>query len=321
MSAGRRYFILGDPLPGSQVPHMLGRVVEDKLLPLRSFVPFGFNDSNAKPDHNPENIIPGILPEPVVWSTRKDFFSNISEWSLGTGLADLIGIEQSFGTERGVTFEGDDVKSYSLPNTLQHFQRLMGNDAYARDVRDLLRRSKAGQAYFVTGFLTARQGTLSEFKLKSRKLGMEVTVPALEAAGVPTTILGGVGNPQIAPSASQTQRRGRTVEMVQEAIIAVSYDVIKSSRSFHLDSKKFLQTSIVNAGPKRAGSKHLAYSGTEDSDDSDEADNSGSETEDTADRYAEEEADEVTFVNTEIFANALYNEDLAVNAASASFRL
>lgn len=300
---------------------MLGRVVEDKLLPLRSFVPFDFGDSDDKARHNPEDIIPGILPEPIVFSTRKDFFSRASEWTLGTGLADLISLEQSHGIEKGVVIEGGEVKSYTLPNTLQYFQRLMSNESYARDVHGLLKRSKAGHAYFVTGFLTAKQGTFSEFQLKSRKTGIEVTVPLLEAAGIPTMVVGGVGNPQITPAKSQAQRLERSMTILDEVIVAVSYDVIRSSRSLDFGSRSLLKKSVLNVGPKRAKANHLAFAGRfgEDFDDSDDSDASDAENPAATARLEKPEDDEITFVHTDIFGDTRF--DQGSDMSSASFRL
>lgn len=282
MPRGRRYFILSDPLPKSEIPHLLGRVVEDKTHPNRSFAPV---------DTNPDDFIPGILPKPVTWESRREFYSDTSEWSLAGGLADLVSLEQGFGTEVGASLESDEVKSYMLSNTLLCFQKLMSYSPYSNDVRDLLKRSKSSHAYFVTGFLTAKDGVLSHFKANSRTSTVELTAPVLQAAGVPIP----VGNPQVAPSTSTERRQERSMTIVEEVVFAVAYDVIRTSRSLDFDARGFLKTSIINSGPKRAKPKHMAFGAPEY--DVDEWDSDDDESGYYASTVEEEE--EISFVNTE----------------------
>jgi hypothetical protein len=272
----RRYFILADAVPKSEIPHMLGRVVEDKTLPMRSFAPVDPGAGSSELLHNPEDIIADMLPAPVEWRARKDFFSRTSEWRVEGGLADLVSIAQGHGTQRGVALESEEIRCYSMANTFHCFETLMANDSYARDVGALLERSKSGHAYFVTGFLTAKGGLFTEFQRQSRKSELEVTAPVLTAIapGI-DTIIGGAGNPYLGPGFERSQQHGRSMEIVDEVIFAVAYDVIRGKRSLALDSRSFLKRTIQNAGPKRAKARHLAFA--PDEDDSDEDDQDGEE--------------------------------------------
>ncbi len=259
---------------------MLGRVVEDKTLPMRSFAPVDSGNSSAESGlrHNPEDIIPDLLPTPVEWRARKDFFSRTSEWRIEGGLADLVSIAQGHGTQRGVAVESDEIRCYSMTNTLHRFETLMANEPYARDVGALLNRSKSGHAYFVTGFLTAKGGLFTEFQGHSRKSEVEVTAPVLAAVAPGLeTVLGGAGNPYLGPGFEQSQELSRSMEIVDEVIFAVAYDVIRGKRSLALDSRSFLKRTIQNAGPKRAKARRLAFSPDDDDDDSEEDEQDGEE--------------------------------------------
>jgi hypothetical protein len=117
--------------------------------------------------------------------------------------------------------------------------------------------------------VSTSQSGRSEFK---------VTVPVLEAVGSP---LVGIGDPQIKPGFGTSERRERKMEMEEEVIFALAYDVIKDSRKLDLEAKSFIKRSLVNAGTKRAKARHLAFSPVGDSDDEDEIVDSEEEEEET----------------------------------------
>jgi hypothetical protein len=267
MASGRRHFILAEPAPVSELNTILGRVVEDKLLPMRSYAPVSPSSGGHSPPHNPSDIIPDILPKPTLWTNRSDFFSHTSDWSIAGGLSGLLGIEKSNEVERGISLESSELKSYSLTNAMNTFEKLMSNEHYALDVNELLKRSRRGHAYFVVGFLTTKGAMWKEFTSQSRRSGLEVTVPVLEAVGSP---LGGIGDPHITPGFGTSERIERSMKIDDEVIFALAYDVIKGSRRLDLDAKAFLKRYVVNTGPKRAKARHLAFSPDEDSDDDDE---------------------------------------------------
>jgi hypothetical protein len=260
MSSGRRHFILAEPLPVSELNTIIGRVVEDKLLPMRSYAPVS---DELSPPHNSSDIIRDILPKPTVWTNRSDFFSSTSDWKIAGGLSDLLNIEKSNKIERGISLKSTEIKSYSIPNTVNTFRTLMANEHYALDVNELLKQSRHGHAYFVVGCMTAKGAMWKESNSHSCRSGLEVTIPVLEAVGSP---LVGIGDPQIAPSLGTSERLNRSMKMDEEVIFALAYDVIKESRRLNIDAKDFLKKTIVNIGPKRAKARHLAFSPNDDSD-------------------------------------------------------
>jgi hypothetical protein len=274
MATGRRYFILEEPLPASEIPKLLGRIVVDKLLPMHSYAPVS-SPENEEPLHNPADIIPDLLPAPIIWTNRKDFFTRTSDWKIRVGLADFLGLENSHENKKGISLESGELKCYSLSNTTRQFNRLMKNEQFAQDVRDLFKDSDRSHAYFVVGFLTTKEAMWTEFATKSHRSEFHVTVPVLEVFGSP---LSGIGDPQIAPDFRTLQTNGRTMKIEEERIFAVAYDIVKTSYKFGMSTKKFVETMIINAGRARPNDGHLAFSN--DSDEEEEEDFVGSEGED-----------------------------------------
>ncbi|KAF2099232.1 hypothetical protein NA57DRAFT_76462 [Rhizodiscina lignyota] len=272
MPSERRYFIPEEPLPASEISKLLGAVVANKLLPLKSSAPNTASGSD-EPLHNAVDIIPDLLPDPVVWLDRKDFLSRTSGWTVRGGLSSLIGIGYSHTTENGIIIESEELKCYSLANSAEHFETLMKNELFARDVRNFLQRTRRTRAYFVAGFLTTKGTQWKEFNVYSRKSGVNVTVPVLEAVGSP---LPGLADPQFAPSIKKSVRSEQSKRTEDELVFAVAYNVIKISRAFKVvrDNSIYLKRALINVGPKRATAKHLAFSGddseNEDIIDSDE---------------------------------------------------
>lgn len=259
MVSGRRYFILPEPLPASEAPKILGRVVVDKKLPMHNYAPFP-PAGNDEPRHDPADIIPDILPTPVIWPNRKDFFSQTSDWSIKAGLANVFGIDTSHDNKSGIYLESQELKCYALSSTSRSFKTLMQNEFYDRDVRQLLKDSRHRHAYFVVGFLTTKGALWTEFSSTSRQSGFNATVPVLEVVGSP---LVGLGDPQISPSVGKSQTYARTMEIQDERIFAVAYDIVKTTYKL-TNAKKFVMSNIVNVGPVRNNAGHLVFSGESD---------------------------------------------------------
>lgn len=259
MARPRKYFVLSEPLPASQISRLLARVVEDKSHPSYAYAPTATN---------PADLVPDLLPTPVQWSTCREFYSHTNQWSLAGGLSELLSLEQSRSVEKGVELESDRVKSYSLSNTLQHFQKLMAMDEYAKDVQALLQRAKSGHAYFVTGFLTTASGTLKSFESRGTGSSVGFTAPLGATGGLPLPF----GNPEIQPGHSRESRRERSMTITEEVIFAVSYDVIRTSKSLDWDRKGWMKRTVFNAGPKRVKDKHMAFGEDSDSEEDEDSD-------------------------------------------------
>jgi hypothetical protein len=274
MAPGRRYFILEESLPASEIPTVIGRVVVNKLLPLHSYAPFP--PENDEPRHNAEDIIPNILPKPSIWPNRKDFLTHTSDWKIRGGLANIIDSENSHENKKGISLKSEELKCYSLSNTARYFKTLMGNELFARDVCELLKDSRRSHAYFVVGFLTTKGAHWTEFATKSRRAKFDVTVPVLETVGWPFQ---GIGDPQIAPGFGTSETYRRTLKIEEERIFAVAYDIVKTSYRLDLSARKFVQTSFINAGPMRASANHLAFSNNSDEEQDDDDDENDSDNE------------------------------------------
>jgi hypothetical protein len=268
MALGRRYFILEESLPASDIPKILGRVVVNKLLPMHhSYAPFP--PEKDEPRHNAEDIIPNILPDPSIWPNRKDFLTHTSDWKIRGGLANVLGIENSHENKKGVSLKSEELKCYALSNTARHFKILMGNELFARDVCELLKDSRRSHAYFVVGFLTTKGAHWTEFATRSRRAEFDVTAPVLEAIGSP---LQGIGDPQIAPGFGTSETYRRTMKIEDERIFAMAYDIVKTSYKFEMSPRKFVQSNFIDAGPIRASAKYLAFSNDSDEEEEDDDD-------------------------------------------------
>lgn len=296
MSRERRYFVLAEVLPKSYIADFLGKVVMDKTSPTRHYAPFA---------GSPRDIAPQLAADIVVWSSRNDLYTHAKAWKIGGGLANLL-LQRSFLEEKGANLESDVVECHSMANTPVVFQSLMSNEAYASDVRALLKEAKSSRAYFVTGFLTTQNASFTEFSVKSQRTGLEVTALTLPG-GIPKPPSGDdpFGRPNIKPEVEGSHRIKRSMKTADQVIFAVSYDVIKSSRSFDKDAKAFLSRSIVNAGPRRSKPKELAFNGEDSS--------SECSDEDTGDESTvaipPPAADEVIFVRSEILEAELFATD------------
>jgi hypothetical protein len=248
MAAHRRYFILDDAVSASEIPKMMGRVVADKVVPMRCFAPFS---------QTPADMVTDIMSAPVEWSGRRDFYSQTTNWSVRAGLAELLSIDTGRSQTRSVDVKADTIKCYTLKNSMMAFERLMRVPTYAEDVRTLLKQSRRGHAYLVVGMLTAEGGLWKEFTTRSAKVGLEVKAPVLEATtGI--TLPGGIGNPEIKPEVEISQKIGREMKIGDEVIFALAYDVIRDSRSLDFEAKTFVKKTL-NVGPKIAKANHLAF--------------------------------------------------------------
>jgi hypothetical protein len=249
-SSHRRYFLLDEPCPASEVPRMMCRVVTDKYLPLFEFAPLDpltLADKSLKPEppHNASDIIPGIFPKPSKTMNRKDFTSAIRDRSLQAAISTVFGLDVGLEKEQA-KLEAKEVRRYVISNPGQVFKILMTNALYARDVRNLLKETSFGKAYLVVGFLTTSGALWSRTGSHRRKVGGTLTVPPTAVAGALPRIM---GLEQVSPD---------------EEIFAVAYAEVKLK--FSLDGAKIKRKTVL--GPaKRAKAGHLAFS-RDDSDDS-----------------------------------------------------
>lgn len=113
---------------------MMGRLVLDYRMPLKHYAPVEPPDG-SETRHNPQDIIPSILEGTVLTLSRKELLGKIQSLALKTSLAQYFGINLARSTEEQIEFESQLVRKYSLRQVEHHFNRLMQNPLYARDVK------------------------------------------------------------------------------------------------------------------------------------------------------------------------------------------
>jgi hypothetical protein len=249
---------------------MMCRVVVNKLLPLNEYAPAD-PLSPGEPSHNVQAILPNILPEPFVYENHRQFLETVNEGSIRTGISSLFNVDLSSSAKDGLSMQSGTVKRYTLNNPKKIFEKLMENEDYARDVRDLLKDTSFGRAYLVVGFLTTTGTIWTQTESRSVSAGLKLMLPA-QVVGSP---LPGVANPELHPSVSTTQRRGRHMHVVEEEIFAIAYDEVKTSYSIDLPAGKLKKTLVLGSSVRSQG-KSFAFTPESDSDDSSDEDDDSS---------------------------------------------
>lgn len=265
--SGRRFFILDEPCPSSEIQSMMCRVVADKLLPLQKYAPVEQSitpSSSTIPAHSPQHIIPEILPAPSLSTNRKIFLNTIKDNQIRASLTSVFGLNLGLSNEQRLALESDEVKRYSLNNPSTYFDALMENEHYARDIVDLLKTTKRGRGYLVTGFLTTRGTTWAQSKAQSQTTGFFASVPVSAIAGVP--LPSGILDPSIEPSTTVSHQQKQSQHIADEVIFAVAYSLVTMSGMFSGRDKK----KVVVGPPKRAKPKHMALGVNDDSESEEE---------------------------------------------------
>ncbi|MCJ1399148.1 hypothetical protein MMC11_002350 [Xylographa trunciseda] len=265
----RRYFLLDETCPASEVQSMMGRVVKDIRLPLNRFAPVEPLDS-ATTRHNTQDILPSILPEPSCSSTRKDVLEAVTERGVNFALTSFFGIDLASSATQKAELESMEVKQYSLKQPFQIFQHLMKDPNYGRDVLALLNESWRGKAFMVVGFLTTSGSVWKLDNRRSLTTALTANVPVSMFAGTPSAL-----DPAVSPRQSATNSQSRTMSVAQEEIFAVAYNVVKLRRQFDGKAPRYVKKSAVFGGSRRAKSSEQALG--EDSDDEVEGDESSSD--------------------------------------------
>jgi hypothetical protein len=273
--AGRRFFILDETIPASEIESFMCRVVTLKNLPLTKFAPF-HPISPGEPSHNTHDIIPSILPNPSLSTSRKEFLKVVHEREINIGLTALFGLDFARNKEESRSLESQLVKRYTLSNPEHHFQTLMQNEYYARDIRTLLDSNKLHHAYLVTGFLTTT-GAVWKIEASCKETnGFNVVIPVSTLASIPVPdLLDFSANPKI----TTTIHQKREMCVAEEEIFAVSYSIVKQSYGFNRSAFSITKTLAIGR-PKRAKAHHLALSHNGDSDEEIDASSSDDEYDD-----------------------------------------
>ncbi len=202
---------------------MMCRVVVNKLLPLEKYAPE--DPLPGEPSHTVGDILPNILPEPFVYENHREFLEKVNEGKIRAKISSLFQVDLSSSAKDGLSMQSGTVKRYTLNNPHQKFKRLMENEDYARDVRELLKDTSFGRAYLVVGFLTTTKTIWTQTESRSLSIGIKLSLPA-QVIGSP---LPKSASPELHPLVSTTKRRDQCMHVVEEQIFAVAYDVVKTS--------------------------------------------------------------------------------------------
>jgi hypothetical protein len=253
----RRFFVLAEPCPAKEVESMMGRVVLDHRQPLKNYAPVEPFDASEE-RHNPQDIVPTILEDPVVTLSRRELLGKIQSHAIRTKLTQYFGIDLARSKEDQVEFESRLVRKYSLRQVQHHFNKLMQYQLYARDVAELMK--ERGKAYMVTGFMTTEGASWTKASKIEQSVGFDITLPISQIAGVPGIDVG------VAPSSSRGGFRQQSYTTDATEIFAIAYDVIKNHRRLDRAAPNFMSVQPALGGAKRVQAHHLAL-GPEDEND------------------------------------------------------
>ena len=241
-----RYFVLDEPAPEGTAAQLLGRVVLDITCPLRAFAP-------REATCSPLDIIPNLLPTPLISSNQKDFLQTQISHSARSELADFFGFNIARSTEEKLTLESQVVKRYSLRQVRDVFRRLMSDDGYSEGVREFLREHGRKKGYLVTGFVTTEGSVWTRGRKRGREAGLKGELPLSAAVAVP---IPGV-DLGVKVSTSDNNVRGQKFESKEPLVFAVAYDVVILKRSFDKAVPGYFKDEVVQGPAKHANPKYL----------------------------------------------------------------
>lgn len=228
----RRYFFLDEPLPSSEIPHMLLRIVKSRTSPLTS--PY------APPSALEPTLPPIPLPAPLDQSDATLDLRTTRSASAGARLASLLHLHGGSSTGETARVAARALRRYNLPDDPEtaFAARCASCPAYAAAARALLsskpaRRSGRGAAgrkgFLVVGFVTAVDAELARGTVAEGGGGADVAVPVAALAGVPLPIPGlDVG---VRGGMSARNEAGVRGHVDGEVVLAVAYGAIALRRA------------------------------------------------------------------------------------------
>jgi hypothetical protein len=183
----RRYFIISELDPEKAVESTMGRVIGEAFCPFDYWAPDGLglpDDDEEYKRWTTQDVIPDILPKPSISMSRKDFLRSDLQPKIFTALVELLNsdlqtddihipLTKFFCSDpkySGSETKNAQVKIYSLKQPEVVFDRLMENELYAKDTRELLNGTCDKKGYMIIGFVTA-EGVL--WRDKTKNLGGE----------------------------------------------------------------------------------------------------------------------------------------------------
>ncbi|ETN44504.1 uncharacterized protein HMPREF1541_10174 [Cyphellophora europaea CBS 101466] len=249
--ARKRFFLLDETCQKEEVVSMMCRVVVDYRLPLKEYAPVEPIGGTER-RHNPQDIIPDILPKPSLSNSRRDFIKQLTADSAKLVVTDYFGLNGKRSKEETVELESRAVYRYSLKQPGQYFQHLLKDELYERDVRSLLK--KHGKGYLVVGFLTTEGATWKLTAGKGKSMGVNFKVPVSSATGGPPQL-----DPTIELSHDQENAGEHSYAAEETEVFAVAYDVVSLKHHFDTMAQHYVRKDIEHGPPKRIRAKHNAF--------------------------------------------------------------
>lgn len=210
----RKFFVLENTRPASEISSMLGRVVDDKYDPTVNCAP--------KKPLAPSSILPGLIPKPSESVNRTELLQVQRGTGVRARLADLFHIDVGQRTETQLRFQSELVRRYEVNSPRDTFADLMKDERYANEVRAFLRASTHGDGYMITGLMTTTNTTWGASDTRNSDVSIGVDVPLEALTGLPLPSTGF----DISVLSKEVRREGEAF-VVAEEIFAVSYIVVK----------------------------------------------------------------------------------------------
>jgi hypothetical protein len=168
----RRYFIISELDLEKAVESTMGRVIGEAFYPFNYWAPDGLGVPDDDEDYkrrNTQDIIPNILPKPRISMSRKDFLQSDMQPKIFGALVRFLNSDLQTDVVHiplAKFFSSDpkyaesetgnaQVKIYSLKEPKVVFERLMQDELFAKDLRELLNEEPDKKGYMVVGFVTA----------------------------------------------------------------------------------------------------------------------------------------------------------------------
>ncbi len=246
----QRFHILPYSLPASHIPHLLGRIVLDPLNPLRQFIPDPSDPSAG--GFNPEDIVPNLLPLPVISHDHTAVARAASSARLRARLSEYLGLETGVSASAAVELRAAVVRRYEMANHSGVFRRFMAHDGFRGLIEGMLAEGKRGEALMVVGFYTAENARWVASRTRGREHGVDVQVPVGAVVGLPVGVDPGVG-----ASVERIVEQSMEGEVQGEEVFAVAYDVVRRKHSLDRTVKGWVSSTLVLGDEKRVQAGHL----------------------------------------------------------------
>jgi hypothetical protein len=254
-----RHFVLDQPSAESHASKLLARVTLDIKDPLRAFAPREAAEGTST-GRNPQDIIPNLMPTPLLSTNRKDLIQKKVSSEGRTGLADFFGFNIARTDEEKLALESEIVKRYSLDQTKDVFDRLMKDPLYNSEVRKFLKDHGVRKAFFVVGFITTEGSVWARDRTREHSASIKGQVPLSSVTATP------IPGPDLSMklSTSDNNSHEQKFSFKGPLIFAVAYDVVKLKRTFDKAVPGYFRDDVVLGPAKYAKAKHLTMRPDED---------------------------------------------------------